>query len=146
MEVQRDHAGKQANVNKVAESLDNYLLQTHQLWTGPKGEITRLEMIVRQTIGVALKSQRSANYIEKVMELDEDAQEDLGVIVQSCLEAIYEGSSSRSSIRSEPDVFDRMDSFTSSDGQRQGRIGLDPEVDNLASSQITVDERKHRDL
>ena len=146
MEVQRDHAGKQANVNKVAESLDNYLLQTHQLWTGPKGEITRLEMIVRQTIGVALKSQRSANYIEKVMELDEDAQEDLGVIVQSCLEAIYEGSSSRSSIRSEPDAFDRMDSFASSDGQRQGRIGLDPEVDNLASSQITVDERKHRDL
>ena len=82
------------------------------------------------------------------MTLDEEEQEDLGVVVQSCLESIYEGNSSRSSIRSDPDI-DRSDSMIS-DVNREGRIKLDAEIenltDNLAASQITVDERKHRDL
>ena len=86
------------------------------------------------------------------MTLDEEEQEDLGVVVQSCLESIYEGNSSRSSIRSDPDI-DRSDSLIS-DVNREGRIKLDAEIenltdslaDNLAASQITVDERKHRDL
>ena len=40
------------------------LLETQQLWAGPKANITKLEKIVRQTIGIALKSARSEIYIE----------------------------------------------------------------------------------
>jgi len=73
LEPQTDYSGKIANLHKIADSIDNFLLQTHQLWTGPKCEQTRIELIVRQTIGVALKSQRSAIYIEQVMALDDEA-------------------------------------------------------------------------
>ena len=68
-----DDAGKLVNLQKIADSIENMLLETACLWTGPKENISRLELIVRQTIGVALKSNRSEAYIERLMALDEES-------------------------------------------------------------------------
>ena len=129
------------------------LLETACLWTGPKENISRLELIVRQTIGVALKSNRSEAYIERLMALDEESQEDLGNIVQSCLAAIYEnGSSSRGSAISNSSSEMKGGRY-SEDVPGQGRIGLRATVSELSEAEISIeasminlDERKHRDL
>jgi len=51
--------------------------------------------------------------------------------VQNCLEAIYEGTSSRSSTHSVDAAEIRS---TSEDGSKSGRIGLDADDINLGSS------------
>lgn len=67
------------------------------MWTASKVNMGNLELVVRQTIGIALKSSKAETYIEQLMGLEEDVQEDLGAIVESCLGSIEDGSSSRSS-------------------------------------------------
>jgi len=67
------------------------------MWTASKVNMGNLELAVRQTIGIALKSSKAEVYIEQLMGLEEDVQEDLGAIVESCLGSIEDGSSSRSS-------------------------------------------------
>ena len=135
---------------KIAESIDNMLLETSSLWTGPQNDICQLELLVRQTIGIALKSHRSEVYIERLMALSEESQEYLGAIVQTCLEAIYEGGmhGSRDSVTSGDDSM-----RGSEDGPPgSGRIGLRATVENpdddipIEVQQINVDERKRRDL
>ena len=40
-----------------------------------------LELIIRQTFSIVLKSSKAATYIEQLMVLDDEAQETLGIIV-----------------------------------------------------------------
>ena len=69
-------------------------------------------MIVKQTIAIALKSGKAANYIEQLMTLNEETQECLGAIVEECLAAIDDGNSGgRFSTQSDRDQLCRsMDS------------------------------------
>ena len=65
-------------------------------------------MILKQTIAIALKSGKAANYIEQLMTLDEETQECLGAIVEECLAAIDDGNSGgRSSTQSDRDQLSR---------------------------------------
>ena len=53
-----------------------------------------LQLAIRQTIGVALRSQKAAQFIEQLMSLDEAHQECLEVIVKECLGNIDDGGES----------------------------------------------------
>ena len=46
-------------------------------------------------IGISLKSQKAATYIDQIMGLEEEAQEFLGAIVEDCLGSIEEDTSGR---------------------------------------------------
>ena len=54
-------------------------------------------------IGIALKSQKAGDYINEIMGLEQENQEELGAIVQNCLDSITEDSSGRSSSASQGD-------------------------------------------
>ena len=70
-------------------------MQTTQFWTGERSpDGNKLELIIRQTLGIVLKSAKAAVYIEQLMELEDEHQETLGLIVQSCLGAIDDNNSS----------------------------------------------------
>ena len=53
---------KKDNLGKLQESIFDFFAQTSMTWLGP--EDNQLEAIVKQTIGIALKSGKAANYIE----------------------------------------------------------------------------------
>ena len=53
-----------------------------------------LQLAIRQTVGVALRSQKAAQFIEQLMSLDEAHQECLEVIVKECLGSIDDGGAS----------------------------------------------------
>ena len=78
------------------EAIEDFFVQSNQQWTGSKGNSASalLQTAVSQTIGIALKSAKAATYIDWLMELEEEAQEALGAIVQSCLESIEDGGNS----------------------------------------------------
>ena len=57
-------------------------MQTTQSWTGDRSaDGNKLELIIRQTFGIVLKSAKAAVYIEQLMELEDEHQETLGLIV-----------------------------------------------------------------
>ncbi len=85
-----------SNIDKILESIDDFFTNNTALWTAPKTSMGKLELCVRQTIGVALKSSKAAVYIEQLMGLEEDVQRDLSAIVENCLASIEDGNSSRS--------------------------------------------------
>ena len=113
------------------------------MWEGPKNNVTILEKVVRLTIGIALKSQHSESYIEQLMTLDEESQCHLGEVVEECMEAIYEGTSSQSSTASGAATSEAPSDLDSS---KLGR-GFDAE-DPLpgSESQMSEDERKFRNM
>ena len=70
------------------------------MWVGKFDYNDPVELAIRQTLGVALKSRKGADYIEQLMTLDPESQEHLGAIVKTCLSAIDDRCSSKSSSRS----------------------------------------------
>ena len=137
--------GAQAkNIDKILAALDDFFLQTSQMWKGSKdfSVVTKLELAVRQTIGVALKSQKAENYIEQLMELDEGAQEDLGAIVEACLGAIDECTSSRGS---EQSIGEEIKSC--SDNPTSSRTFESLDAVHIRSLGLTSSQEiKHKDL
>ena len=91
-------------------------------------------MIVKQTIAIALKSGKAANYIEQLMTLNEETQECLGAIVEECLAAIDDGNSGgRSSTQSDRDQLSRSldsgsnvftDHFAPKESQFRSRVTI----------------------
>ena len=63
---------------------------------GPTQSSSLLEIVLKQAIGIALKSSKAATYIERLISLDADSQESLGVVVEESLAAIGDGNSGRS--------------------------------------------------
>ena len=76
------------------------------------------------------------------MTLDEDSQEHLGEVVQACMEAIYEGTSSRGSAASGAATSEAQSDLG---GSRIGR-GLDADDLNIGKSPSEEDERKYHDM
>ena len=95
LEPQATEEGQIENLIKLQLAIDDFFMQTTQSWTGERGpEVNKLELIIRQTFGTVLKSAKAAVYIEQLMELEDEDQETLGLIVQSCLGAIDDNNSS----------------------------------------------------
>ena len=95
LESQATEEGQIENLTKLQLAIDDFFMQTTQSWTGERGpEVNKLELIIRQTFGTVLKSAKAAVYIEQLMELEDEDQETLGLIVQSCLGAIDDNNSS----------------------------------------------------
>ena len=49
-----------------------------------------LELIVKETIGIALKSSKAATYIDQLLELGSEEQNLLQTIVSDCLNSIVD--------------------------------------------------------
>ena len=95
LEPQVTEEGQSENLIKLQLAIDDFFMQTTQTWTGERtADGNKLELIIRQTFGIVLKSHKAADYIEQLMDLDEEDQEILGLIVQSCLGAIDDNNSS----------------------------------------------------
>ena len=95
LESQATEEGQIENLTKLQLAIDDFFMQTTQSWTGERSpDGNKLELIIRQTFGIVLKSAKAAVYIEQLMELEDEHQETLGLIVQSCLGAIDDNNSS----------------------------------------------------
>ena len=69
LEPQLTTPERAANIQKILEAIEDFFLQTNLGWSEPKVE-DKLELAVRETIGIALKSRSAAVYIEQLMGLD----------------------------------------------------------------------------
>ena len=98
---------QRANLQIILQGFEDYFSQKSIAWlTTPRqygvGQnvndefLKLLELVVRQTIAVALRSSRAADFIEQLMSLDEDHQECLEIIVKECLGSIEDNQDSQS--------------------------------------------------
>ena len=88
----------------------------------------KLELCVRQTIGVALKSSKAAVYIEQLMGLEEDVQRDLSAIVENCLAAIEDGNSNRSNSHNNSSGNDEITILSPHDFRRSTISSVDVDI------------------
>jgi len=71
-------------------------------------------------IGVSLKSQKAATYIDQIMGLNEEAQEFLGSIVEDCLGSIEEDTNTgRSSNQGKSNRTDNVDNAKHGDSDNE---------------------------
>ena len=84
LEPQTSASAKKSNLERVQEALDDFFSQTNQVWSDSSGSRKsgpHLNMIVKSMIGIALKSQKAGEYINEIMGLEQENQEELGAIV-----------------------------------------------------------------
>lgn len=84
LEPQTSASAKKSNLERVQEALDDFFSQTNQVWSDSSGSRKsgpHLDMIVKSMIGIALKSQKAGEYINEIMGLEQENQEELGAIV-----------------------------------------------------------------
>ena len=61
LDPSENSADRTANLEKIAEAIEDFFISTNQHWAGPK--IDLLELVVKQTIGIILKAGKASDYI-----------------------------------------------------------------------------------
>jgi len=65
VEAESDQTRREENLNKIQESIEDCFMQSGSVWTGSKNEgADKLQLIVKETIAIALKSAKAAQYIQ----------------------------------------------------------------------------------
>ena len=102
LDQQSSSEGRQANLERIQESIEDFFQHTNQSWNPQdSGDAPLLELVVKETISIALKSSKASDYIEQLMTLEEETQEFLQTIVEVCLGSLEEGGNARVSNNSE---------------------------------------------
>ena len=99
LDLQSDQTSQKDNITQLLEAIEDYFTQLNYSWTDA-ATYEPLELALRQTIGIALKCKKGAEYIEQLMTLESEAQEHLGALVKTSLSAIEDMNSCVSSNRS----------------------------------------------